>query len=76
MSGEKMENNYLDIEIKRDYSNKPKGFRHYSTDELFENTLVEAECILHKLVLMMKGENYEENIQNGAETKEAPKEVR
>lgn len=71
-----MEDNYLDIEIKRKYSNKPRGFRHYSTDEVFENTLVEAEYILHKLVLMVKGESYEENIQNGAETEEAPEKVR
>lgn len=71
-----MGNNYLDIEIKRDYSNKPRGFRHYATDELFENTLVEAECILHKLILIMKGEDYEEIIQDGAETEEAPEEVR
>lgn len=68
---------YLDLEIEREHSKYPRGLKHYSKSELFENTLFDIDLIWHKVKGVWKGHENGKRNNEGSETTSlsTPKEI-
>lgn len=68
---------YLNIEINREHSKYPRGLKHYSKHELFENTLFDIDLITYKIQNIWKGDGYgkRDNTRGQEESPRSTKEI-
>lgn len=68
---------YLNIEIERDYSRYPRGLKHFKKEEIIENSLFDIDLMSYKLTNIIKGGDTDEETDktDGTETCETPQEI-
>lgn len=55
------ENDYLTMPaVEREYSQRPKGMKHYSTEEIYEATALERDLFLYRIRSAILGGDYEQ----------------
>lgn len=55
-----MNYDYENLEVKRDRSDYPTGLKHYSTETILENSLLDIDLIGHKVKSIFGGNDNEQ----------------
>lgn len=48
---------YEELNVEREYSQYPRGLKHYSKKAIIENSLFDIDLLAYKIASILKGEN-------------------